>query len=149
MRNTYKNSIKKIPTKHTVLLIVLFAVYILPCHAKDNVHYKEYRYRIERNSGKSVQQNSTPVALPEKKAGIVLESRNVNIRNGMGSGGWRREKHIILAAPNDRDLESAYINSPRAWYSDEYLVTVMKTSDDRWYWWENDGSLHFYVILQR
>jgi hypothetical protein len=148
MQNSYKNH-GKILKRCAVLLVVLFAVSIVLGYASGNVYYKEYRYRVEKNSGKSSSQGSPAVALPARKTGIVLESRTVNIRNGLGRGGWRLEKRITLANPNDRDLESAYMNLPRSWYSYNDKVTIVKTSDSRWYWWEKDGSLHFYVMIER
>jgi hypothetical protein len=104
MQSTYKNGRKGILKRRTVLLIVLFTVSAVLGHAKDeSVVYREFRYRIERNSGKS-SQSQPSVALLSKKTGIILESRAVNSNNGTGRGGWRQEKRITLADPNDRDL---------------------------------------------
>jgi hypothetical protein len=147
MRSSYKKWGRRIQKKRIVLLIVLFTVSIVLCHAKDGVVYREFRYRIDRNSGKS-SQSQPVVALPAKKTGIVLESRAVNIDNGAGRGGWQLEKRIMITDPNDRDLEAAYINSPRSWYWRGYIVTAVQTSDNRWYWWEKDGSLHFYAACK-
>jgi hypothetical protein len=137
-----------IPKTRSVLLIVLFIVPVVFAHTESETVYKEFRFRIEKNSSKSAQEKAPAIAIPGKKTGVVLESRAVNIKSGLGRGGWSREKQIIVADPNDRDLEAAYINLPRTWNSGKYLVTVIKTSDNRWYWWEKDGSLHFYAVLR-
>ena len=147
MQSTYKDD-RKIPKMRTVLLVLLFTVSAVLVYSENDVFYKEFRYRIERTPSKSAQ-SSPHIAIPSKNTGIVLESRMVNNNSGLGRGGWQREKRITLVDPNDRDLEAAYINSPRSWYSHNDRITIVKTSDNRWYWWGKDGSLHFYAMVER
>jgi hypothetical protein len=119
-------------------------------YSKDADFYKEFRFRIERAAEEQVIFENTPPASIPKDSLIILESRNVNYKNGLGRGGWKKVYTMKSSfRPTERDVENIFFKSPASWIEDQYRASLAPTADRRQYWWANDGTLHFYALYKK
>jgi hypothetical protein len=128
------------------LVAVLFFAGVVLCYSEENEFFREFRYRIVQETPKNAAKMKTPPMFRPKSYSIVLEYRKVNSNKGLGGGGWKKMNVFKASAqPTYRDVEHLFSKLPAAWTEDGYTASLMPTDDNRNYWWDADGSFHYYV----
>jgi hypothetical protein len=134
--------------KHIGFFIMILSFFAMPAYPEGNEFYKEFRYRIEGAAEQSYNEEKTPPVKLFKSSSIILESRNVSARKSLGHGTWKKVSSIAVFQATERHIERIFMNLPRSWVEDGYHVFLMPTVDNRRYWWETDGTLHFYALYK-
>jgi hypothetical protein len=134
--------------KRIGFFILLLSCFAMSGYTDSHEFYKEFRYRIEPAGKQSLNNKKAPPVKLEKASLVILESREVNSNKGLGHGGWKKVSATSVYQASERHIERIFINSPKAWVENGFHVSLKLTADNRWYWWESDGTLHFYTFYK-
>jgi hypothetical protein len=132
--------------KRIGLLMALSFVSVMLCYSEQNEFYREFRFRvIKENRTDTLNMKSPPMFIANSYS-IVQEYRKVNLKKGLGGGGWKKaEVFKASIQPTYHDVENLFKGLPESWIDKGYRASIMLTSDNRSFWWDADGTFHYYV----
>jgi hypothetical protein len=137
--------------KRISLLIALLFSGIILCYSEQDEFYREFRYRIVKgNIVNDTLRTKTPPVFIANDYLVVQEYRKVNSKNGLGRGGWK-EVEVLKAGiqPTYHDVVSIFMELPASWVEDGYRASLASTVDNRSFWWDPDGTFHYYVVYRK
>jgi hypothetical protein len=137
--------------KRISLLIALLFSGIILCYSEQDEFYREFRYRVVKgNTLDDTLRTKTPPVFIANNYLVVQEYRNVNSRNGLGRGGWKESKVLKASIqPTYHDVVNIFMELPESWVEDGYRASLVPTADNRSFWWDSDGTFHYYVVYKR
>jgi hypothetical protein len=136
--------------KHIGLLIVLLFISAMFCYSEQKEFYREFRYRVVEEESPDTLKMKTPPMFITNSFSIIHEFRKVSSNKGLGGGGWKKmEVYKANIQPTYYDVENLFKQLPESWVEDGYRASLMPTVDNRRFWWEQDGSFHYYVAYRK
>jgi hypothetical protein len=119
------------------------------CYSAQDEFYREFRYRVIKGNTLDTSKMKNPPMFVANSYSVVQEYRKVNSRNGVGRGGWKKSKVLKASIqPTYHDVINIFMGLPESWIEDGYRASLVPTADNRSFWWDTDGTFHYYVVYK-
>jgi hypothetical protein len=120
------------------------------CYSEQDEFYREFRYRVIKGNTLDTSKMKNPPMFVANNYSVVQEYRKVNSRNGLGHGGWKESKVFKASIqPTYHDVINIFMELPESWKEDDYRASLVPTADNRSFWWDSDGTFHYYVAYKK